>query len=60
MNIALLIISSASLVCSAGCLCILIKGAKEAQAMKSDVEDFKTKTNKNIGIVKTALSEMEI
>lgn len=64
MQLATLIISSLSLACSAGCLCILIKGAKEMQAtkskMESDVADVKKKTNGALAKVRTALDGLEL
>lgn len=64
MNVAILIISSASLICSAGCLCILVKGAKEAQALKThvetEVETVKTKVTRNAQVIKDALSQLEM
>lgn len=64
MNVALLIISSASLICSAGCLCIMLKGAKEAQNLKATVEtevaDVKAKTNTALGSLRSALDGLEL
>lgn len=60
MNIALLIVSSASLVCSGCCLAILLKGAKEAQGIKAEVETVKAKVTHNAKVVKTALGALEI
>lgn len=59
MNIAILIVSSASLVCSAGCLAILVIGAKEATAIKTEIETVKTKVAHNAKVVKTALGSLE-
>lgn len=64
MNIAILIISSASLICSAGCLCIMAKTAKELQAAKAEVDtevaSLKTKVSRNAQVVKTALGQLEL
>lgn len=64
MNIAILIVSSASLLCSAGCLCILIKGAKEAQALKAHVDTtiagVEAKVEHNKKVVKTAIAQLEL
>lgn len=60
MNAAILVVSSLSLVASSACLFILVKGAREAQAVKAEVEQFKSKTNRNFAKVKTVLGEMEL
>lgn len=60
MNIAILAVSSASLVCSAGCLAILLVGAKKAGEIKVEVEDLKNKTGRNFARVKAVLSQMEL
>jgi len=60
MNIAILIVSSASLVCSAGCLCILLKGAKEMQGVKSEVATVRTKTNTALRRMRSALDNLEL
>lgn len=64
MNIAILIVSSASLLCSGACLCIMLKGAKEAVALKTkvetDVADVKTKTNTALASLRGALDGLEL
>lgn len=64
MNIALLTISSLSLVCSAGCLVMLVAGAKEMKKVKTQVEtdvaDVKTKVNATLTKARTALDGLEV
>ena len=60
MNIAILVVSSASLVCSAGCLAIMLKGAKKAEEVATEVEKVKAKVGRNATILKSALSQMEL
>jgi hypothetical protein len=64
MNIAILTISSLSLVCSAGTLLIMAKTAKEMQNAKTqvdrDIENIKSKVTHNAKVVKTALSALDI
>lgn len=64
MNIAILTISSISLVCSAGTLVIMLKTAKELQNAKTqinrDVQVFKEKTDRNVGRMKSALNSLEL
>lgn len=60
MNTAILIVSSASLVCSVGTLLIMIKTAHELKVAKDEVEVVKTKVSHNAKVVKTALAQMEI
>lgn len=64
MNIALLTITSLSLVTSAGCLAVMLKTAHELKIAKtqveSDVATFKAKTDRNIKRLKSALGEMEL
>lgn len=60
MNIAILIVSSASLVCSGCCLAIMFKGAKEAQALKVKVNGVESKVTHNAQVVKAALGQLEL
>lgn len=60
MNTALLIVSSASLLCSAGSLLILMKAVHELKLAKDEVEAVKTKLNHNAKVVKTALGALEV
>lgn len=63
MNIAILTISSLSLICSAGTLLIMVKTGLELQNTKEDVEieisDFKEKTNTSIRALGAAISNIE-
>lgn len=63
MQIAILIVSSASLVCSAGCLCIMLKGAKELKSAKTQIDTeiagVKQKVERNKTVLKTALSNLQ-
>lgn len=62
MHIALLIVSSASLICSAGCLCIMAKTAHELKAAKdqvdAEVSNVKAKVDHNARVVKIALDNL--
>ena len=60
MNIALLTISSLSLVTSAATLAILAKTVHELHQAKKEIEDFKSKTNRNLDRVKVTLGQMEL
>lgn len=64
MQIAILTVSSAALVCSAGSLLVLLKMAKEMQTAKNkvetEIETIKTKVSHNAKVVKTALDNLEI
>lgn len=60
MNTAILIVSSASLVCSAGTLFIMAKMAQELKLAKDEVDELKIKLNRNAKVMKTALGKMEI
>lgn len=64
MNVAILAVSSLSLACSAGSLYFLYKTAKKLDEtttkVKTDVQTFKEKTNRNLGRVKMILGEMEL
>ena len=59
MTTAILVISSASLVCSAGCLVILIKAAKEAQTVKAEVDTVKVKVANSARLIKHAIDGLE-
>ena len=60
MNTTLLVISSASLVCSAGTLFIMVKVARELKTAKDELETVKTKISHNAKAVKTAFSAMVV
>lgn len=60
MNTAILIVSSASLVCSAGTLFIMAKMAHELKLAKDEVDELKIKLNRNAKVMKTALGKMAI
>ena len=64
MKIALLVISTASLICSAGTLLIAAKVAHEAQNAKAmidaEIETLRQKVARNAKVVKAALSQLEI
>lgn len=64
MNIAILSISSLSLVASVGTLVIMYKTSKKldvaGKKIKTDVETFKAKTDRNVKRIKAALNEMEL
>lgn len=59
MNIALLTISSLSLVASLGTFAIMAKTANELKKAKTEVDDLKTKVTNNAAVVKTALGQLE-
>lgn len=59
MNVALLTITSLSLVTSVSTLLVLGKMAKELKAAKTEVDAVKTKVNHNAQVVKAALGSME-
>lgn len=60
MNTAILIISSASLICSVSTLLIMAKTARELKLAKDEVETVKAKVSHNANVVKTALGALEI
>ena len=64
MQIAILTVSTLSLVCSAGTLIIMSKTAKELNEAKArvenDVETFKAKTDRNVRRVRSMISELEL
>lgn len=64
MNIAILIVSSAALACSAGTLLIMAKTTKELKNAKTqvdaDISAVKTKVSRNAAVVKAALSQLEL
>lgn len=64
MTIAILTVSSLSLVASAGSLFIMARTAKKldvaGEKVRADVEQFKAKTDRNVRRIKTALAEWEI
>lgn len=64
MNIAILSISSLSLVCSAGSLYFMYKTHKSvtatAEKLSTDVEAVKAKVSHNAEVVKTAISSLEV
>ena len=64
MNVAILTISSLSLVASVGTLVIMYKTAKKLDAagkkVKDDVETFKAKTDRNVKRLRATLNEMEL
>lgn len=59
MNLAILIVSSVSLVCSCGCLCILVKGAQKAKHIENELETVKAKLNHNAKVVSVAVKQLE-
>ena len=64
MNVAILLVSSASLICSAGCLCIMAKTAHELKKAKTQVDtkvaEVERKVTRNAAVVKTALNQLEL
>jgi RAB protein geranylgeranyltransferase component A len=64
MNVAILTISSLSLVCSLGTLVIMAKTAHELKTakdqMQSDVEDVKLKVNRTLRRSQSILRDLEI
>lgn len=64
MNTAILIVSSASLVCSAAALLIMARTAHELKVGKEQVDTelakLRAKVGHNARVVKTALAQMEI
>lgn len=64
MQLAILIVSSASLICSAGCLCVMLKAGKDVKGLQTkvetDVADVKTKTNAALGKLRVALDGLEL
>lgn len=64
MNLAILIISSASLVCSAGTLVIMASVALEAKETKKqleiELELVRAKVNKNTRVVQAALQNLDL
>lgn len=64
MSVAILTVSSLSFVCSAGCLLIMLKTAKELRLAKIQVETeidaVKSKVNRNASVVKSAFNAMEL
>lgn len=59
MQTATLIVSSLALVTSGTCLAILVRFAKEGKALQKDVETFKGKTERNVGRLTRAITDME-
>lgn len=64
MNVAILTISSLSLLCSAGTLLIMVKTAKELKDAKTkvetDVAHVKAKTNTALASLRGALDGLEL
>lgn len=64
MQIAILSISSLSLICSAGTFFIMARTAKELKDAKAqvetDVEVFKQKTNRNVSRLRSAINDLEL
>lgn len=64
MNVALLTISSLSLVTSLATLAIMAKTAHELKEAKIEVEanleEFKTKTERNVRLIRTTLNQLEM
>lgn len=64
MQLAILIVASASLICSASTLVIMANVALEAKEAKTNLETelelVRTKVNKNTRIVQTALQNLDL
>lgn len=64
MKLAILLVSSASLVCSASTLYIMAQTAKKldaaGQQVKTDVETFKQKTDRNIKRIRSVIEDLEL
>lgn len=64
MNVAILTISSLSLVVSLGTLAIMAKTAHELKTAKTqieyDVQVFKEKTDRNVSRIKSTLNDLEL
>lgn len=64
MNVAILTVSSLSLVASGGCLLIMLKMAKELKSAKDQIETAKgqleTKMAHNSRVVRAALNSLEL
>lgn len=64
MQIAILTVSSLSLIASVGTLAVMVKVAKELKTAKAEVETnvevFKAKTDRNLARIKRTMSELEL
>lgn len=60
MQIAILTVSSLALLVGVANLAVMAKTASELKKAKLHVDEVAEKANKNVGILKAALGEMEI